>query len=113
MNSRIWNCNTYHVCDSGKIFSISRVPALILKSSVSFFHMHCEDSLPKTACARLASLGIPSDARPHPVRAIVKGRPVFCTQLMLWLDDVSRNRSKQYNAHMNMYFTSANIPYRI
>ncbi|KAJ7784239.1 hypothetical protein B0H16DRAFT_1295984 [Mycena metata] len=48
----------------------------------------------------------------HPVRAIAAGRPVFVLRIMPWADDVSGNRSKQYNAHMNMYFANVNLPHK-
>ena len=49
---------------------------------------------------------------PHPVREIADGRPAFSIHIMPWADDVSGNRSKQYNAHMNMYATNVNLPHR-
>ncbi|KAJ6617842.1 hypothetical protein B0H10DRAFT_1796504 [Mycena sp. CBHHK59/15] len=48
----------------------------------------------------------------HPVRATAQGRPVFVLRIMPWADDVSGNRSKQYNAHMNMYFANVNLPHK-
>ncbi|KAF9780518.1 hypothetical protein BJ322DRAFT_1011992 [Thelephora terrestris] len=47
---------------------------------------------------------------PNPVRAIAKGRPVFSLRVMPWADDVSGNRSKQYNPHINIYMKNLNIP---
>ncbi|KAF8147592.1 hypothetical protein K438DRAFT_1910535 [Mycena galopus ATCC 62051] len=49
---------------------------------------------------------------PHPIRNTAKGRPVFVLRVMPW-DDVSGNRSKQYNAHMNMYLANINIPHKL
>ncbi|KAF5372390.1 hypothetical protein D9615_009298 [Tricholomella constricta] len=49
---------------------------------------------------------------PHPVRKLAQGRPVFVLRIMAWADDVSGNRSKQYNAHMNMYIANLNLPHR-
>ncbi|KAJ6528118.1 hypothetical protein B0H19DRAFT_1214630 [Mycena capillaripes] len=50
---------------------------------------------------------------PHPVREIAQGRPVFVLRIMPWADDVSGNRSKQYNAHMNMYIAKINLPHQL
>ncbi|KAF9779424.1 hypothetical protein BJ322DRAFT_1167239 [Thelephora terrestris] len=47
---------------------------------------------------------------PNPVRTIAKGRPVFSLRVMPWADDVSGNRSKQYNPHINIYMKNLNIP---
>ncbi|KAJ6473049.1 hypothetical protein C8R45DRAFT_1054844 [Mycena sanguinolenta] len=49
---------------------------------------------------------------PHPTRVIAQGRPVFVLRIMPWADDVSGNRSKQYNAHMNMYLANLNLPHK-
>jgi len=49
---------------------------------------------------------------PHPTREIANGRPAFCIRIMPWADDVSGNRSKQYNAHMNLYVANVNLPHR-
>ncbi|KAJ7796773.1 hypothetical protein B0H14DRAFT_3093282 [Mycena olivaceomarginata] len=50
---------------------------------------------------------------PHPIRHTAKGRPVFVLRIMPWADDVSGNRSKQYNTHMNMYLANVNIPHKL
>ncbi|KAI0705206.1 hypothetical protein BC835DRAFT_1499367 [Cytidiella melzeri] len=47
----------------------------------------------------------------HPVRLKAQGRPTFTLGLMSWADDVSGNRSKQYNAHTNVYAASLNLPH--
>ncbi|KAI0692829.1 hypothetical protein BC835DRAFT_1276958 [Cytidiella melzeri] len=48
---------------------------------------------------------------PHPVRLKAQGRPTFTLGLMSWADDVSGNRSKQYNAHTNVYAVNLNLPH--
>ena len=48
---------------------------------------------------------------PHPVRVIAAGRPTFRLRMMPWSDDVSGNKSKQYNAHMNIYVANINLPH--
>lgn len=57
--------------------------------------------------------GSPSWAQntPHPVRRIAKGRPAFTLGIMSWADDVSGNRTKQYNPHTNVYVANTNLPH--
>ncbi|TFY60326.1 hypothetical protein EVJ58_g5221 [Rhodofomes roseus] len=47
----------------------------------------------------------------HPVRAIAAQRPAYTVRLMSWSDDVSGNKSKQYNAHTNVYMANINLPH--
>ncbi|KAI0263371.1 hypothetical protein BC834DRAFT_997123 [Gloeopeniophorella convolvens] len=49
-------------------------------------------------------------AMPHPTHIRAKGRPFFCVWIKLWGDDVSGNRSKQWNKHWNWYLAHAGIP---
>ncbi|KAI0682833.1 hypothetical protein BC835DRAFT_1524436 [Cytidiella melzeri] len=48
---------------------------------------------------------------PHPVRLKAQGRPTFTLGLMSWADNVSGNRSKQYNAHTNVYSANLSLPH--
>ncbi|KAI0264584.1 hypothetical protein BC834DRAFT_804009, partial [Gloeopeniophorella convolvens] len=50
---------------------------------------------------------------PHPMRALANGKPFFCVWIKLWGDDVSGNRSKQWNKHWNWYLAHAGIPKRL
>lgn len=49
---------------------------------------------------------------PHPVRKIACGRPTFTIGMMTWADDVSGNRTKQFNPHTNIYVANMNLPNR-
>ena len=55
-------------------------------------------------------LTVQKDFGLNPVRAVAKGRPVFSLRVMPWADDVSGNRSKQYNPHINIYMKNLNVP---
>ncbi|OJT10831.1 hypothetical protein TRAPUB_12643 [Trametes pubescens] len=48
----------------------------------------------------------------NPLRKVARGKRMYTSFIKLWGDDVSGNRSKQYNAHTNVYFTHANLPHQ-
>lgn len=48
---------------------------------------------------------------PHPVRVQARGRATFTVGIMTWTDDVSGNRTKQYNPHTNVYIANLNLPH--
>ncbi|KAH7875341.1 uncharacterized protein C8R40DRAFT_1272362 [Lentinula edodes] len=51
---------------------------------------------------------------PHPSRKLVPdGYDLYDVFYPLWVDDVSGNRSKQYNKHINMYTVNSNLPGRL
>ncbi|KAJ7835357.1 hypothetical protein B0H14DRAFT_3109979 [Mycena olivaceomarginata] len=47
---------------------------------------------------------------PNPLRELAGGDDLFVIMLPMWADDVSGNKSKQYNKHMNMYMANSNLP---
>ncbi|TFY66993.1 hypothetical protein EVJ58_g1912 [Rhodofomes roseus] len=49
---------------------------------------------------------------PHPTRKIAQGRATYTVKVMGWSDDVSGNKTKQYNAHTNVYVANVNLPHR-
>ncbi|KZS91021.1 hypothetical protein SISNIDRAFT_414520 [Sistotremastrum niveocremeum HHB9708] len=52
-----------------------------------------------------------TECMPNPIRKIANGKPAFSIRIMPWADDVSGNRSKQYNAHTNIYLANLSIPH--
>ncbi|KAH9917046.1 hypothetical protein B0H21DRAFT_850669 [Amylocystis lapponica] len=64
--------------------------------------------------ARGCSFRFPEWTRemPHPVHKIAKDRPTFTLRLMCWSDDVSGNKTKQFNAHHNIYVENVNLPHQ-
>ncbi|KAJ3859493.1 hypothetical protein EV359DRAFT_68107 [Lentinula novae-zelandiae] len=51
---------------------------------------------------------------PNPDRKLVPdGYDLYDVFIPLWADDVSGNKSKQYNKHINMYTVSSNLPGRL
>ncbi|KIJ43407.1 hypothetical protein M422DRAFT_169995 [Sphaerobolus stellatus SS14] len=43
----------------------------------------------------------------HPTRIKAQGWPIYVCFLVLWGDDMSGNKTKQWNVHWNWYFTHA------
>jgi hypothetical protein len=47
---------------------------------------------------------------PNDLRALAEGDDLYVVMLPLWCDDVSGNKSKQYNKHINIYMVNSNLP---
>lgn len=47
---------------------------------------------------------------PNPLREKSKGRMVYTVPLIIFMDDVSGNISKQWNKHHAIYMSNANLP---
>ncbi|KAI0827855.1 hypothetical protein BC628DRAFT_1409428 [Trametes gibbosa] len=48
---------------------------------------------------------------PHPIQEIANNIPTITVRMMPWSDDVSGNRTKQYNTHTNVYMANTNLPH--
>ncbi|KAG2752138.1 hypothetical protein P692DRAFT_201687974, partial [Suillus brevipes Sb2] len=57
--------------------------------------------------AKYGSLG------PNPLREKAKGRMVYAVPLIIFMDDVSGNVSKQWNKHHAIYMSNANLPHEM
>ncbi len=47
---------------------------------------------------------------PHAFRSKANGRMVYAVPIMIFMDDVSGNISKQWNKHHVIYMSNANMP---
>ncbi|KAK7449318.1 hypothetical protein VKT23_013461 [Stygiomarasmius scandens] len=51
---------------------------------------------------------------PNPQRKLVdKDEDLYVVMVPVWADDVSGNKSKQYNKHINLYMQNSNLPARL
>jgi hypothetical protein len=50
---------------------------------------------------------------PNPLRELSGGEELYVVFIPLWCDDVSGNKSKQYNKHINIYLANSNLPGRL
>jgi hypothetical protein len=50
---------------------------------------------------------------PNPLRKLADDKELYVVMIPLWCDDVSGNRSKQYNKHINLYMVNSNLPGRL
>lgn len=54
--------------------------------------------------------GINIPDMPNSLRKLAQDNDLYVVMIPLWCDDVSGNRSKQYNKHINMYMANSNLP---
>ncbi|KAJ3782266.1 hypothetical protein GGU10DRAFT_275927 [Lentinula aff. detonsa] len=47
---------------------------------------------------------------PNPLRDLAEGDDLYVVMVPLWCDDVSGNKSKQYNKHINIYSVNGSLP---
>jgi hypothetical protein len=50
---------------------------------------------------------------PHNLQVLANNEELYVVMLPLWCDDVSGNRSKQYNKHINIYMVNSNLLERL
>ena len=50
---------------------------------------------------------------PNPLRELAGEDNLVVVMVPLWCDDVSGNKSKQYNKHINVYMANSNLPGRL
>ncbi|KAF8868695.1 hypothetical protein BD779DRAFT_1459482 [Infundibulicybe gibba] len=65
---------------------------------------------PEFACGFTANSATWAAKMPHPLREKSQGRRVLAVPLIVFMDDVSGNVSKQWNKHHAIYMSNANLP---
>ncbi|KAJ7487101.1 hypothetical protein FB451DRAFT_1026126 [Mycena latifolia] len=74
----------------------------------NYYDLEQAGDIPKWAASTIEA-GHPA-RMPNPKRIIAKGRPMYCSFVNYFGDDVSGNRSKSWNKHWNAYMTHMNLP---
>ena len=81
------------------VFAVMVCSLLIFSHPLKLIRMHF------TADTRDAA-----KCMPHPLREISQGRPVYSIPLIIFIDDVSGNVSKQWNKHYSCYVSNGALP---
>ncbi|KAG1873405.1 hypothetical protein C8R48DRAFT_594331, partial [Suillus tomentosus] len=74
----------------------------------SFRELSLDDN--ELACGLTESSKKYAKLEPNPLRARSQGRMVYAVPLIIFMDDVSGNISKQWNKHHAIYMSNANLP---
>ncbi|KAF8879345.1 hypothetical protein CPB85DRAFT_1497712 [Mucidula mucida] len=95
--------------DSGFTTVLNKESTTLIKASElsrNYLDLEHDGGLPKWAntCADL------SVKMPNPKRALAEGDPLYTSFVEYFSDDVSGNRTKQWNKHWNVYMTHRNLP---
>ncbi|KAJ6611622.1 hypothetical protein B0H10DRAFT_1952937 [Mycena sp. CBHHK59/15] len=105
------HCDAYLTKETSRIFTVEEqelVRVLATDLRYNFFDLRAQGEIKFSGVQNTFT-----PHTPHPVREIAQGWPVFVLRIMPWADDDSGNRSKQYNAHMNMYIANINLPHKL
>lgn len=65
------------------------------------------------ACGLMESSHKYAKLVPNPLRAKSQGRMVYSVPLIIFMDDISSNISKQWNKHHAVYMSNANLPHKM
>ncbi|KAK0436128.1 hypothetical protein EV421DRAFT_1892448 [Armillaria borealis] len=60
--------------------------------------------------SELTPINSSAPSMPNPLRALAQGDDLYVIMVPLWGDDVSGNKSKQYNKHINIYMANSCLP---
>ncbi|KAI9068297.1 hypothetical protein FKP32DRAFT_1562016, partial [Trametes sanguinea] len=104
------------VCDqSGLAIMDTTQTEMVAGTSLAanYFDLEAEGTLPQWAGTRLTHDAETPPSMPNPLREIAQGEPLYTSFVNHFVDDVSGNRSKSWNKHINTYITHANLPRKL
>ncbi|KAJ7450619.1 hypothetical protein FB451DRAFT_1186723 [Mycena latifolia] len=96
--------------EQGEAMILDTETSLIFSGDLiqNYYDLEQAGDIPKWAASTIEA-GHPA-RMPNPKRIIAKGRPMYCSFVNYFGDDVSGNRSKSWNKHWNAYMTHMNLP---
>ncbi|THU86209.1 hypothetical protein K435DRAFT_822219 [Dendrothele bispora CBS 962.96] len=101
------DCNLVDIAPDGT-WSFSTELKSVRADQFESNYLEIVDSMPDT------TIPWKVPAMPNPKRALVgKDEDLYVVMIPIWADDVSGNKSKQYNKHINLYTQNSNLPARL
>ncbi|KAK0463305.1 hypothetical protein IW261DRAFT_1554190 [Armillaria novae-zelandiae] len=111
-----WNLIKYknELCSDCSVVSISPNGWSILSGpleriTTSSFQYNYEDIVARVG-NDISWIDCNPPVMPNPLRSLAEGDDLFVVMIPLWGDDVSGNKSKQYNKHINIYMENSCLP---
>ncbi|KAF8214703.1 hypothetical protein K438DRAFT_2138088 [Mycena galopus ATCC 62051] len=109
-NNTMMLASGYHVLDTddGLIVQEGALDVVEVASFIGNFMQILEET---SGIFPLAPQSIDfAEEMPHPLREKARSRPVYSIPLAVFIDDVSGNKSKQWNKHFSCYMSNAALP---
>ncbi|THU86067.1 hypothetical protein K435DRAFT_684434 [Dendrothele bispora CBS 962.96] len=105
------DCNLVDIAPDG-MWSFSVELKSVRADQFESNYLEIVDSMPDTTIPWKDPALVPT--MPNPKRALVgKDEDLYVVMIPIWADDVSGNKSKQYNKHINLYTQNSNLPARL
>ncbi|THU93261.1 hypothetical protein K435DRAFT_861654 [Dendrothele bispora CBS 962.96] len=102
------DCNVVEVTSGGTWIRQSTVQS-IRADEFEINYLDIIESMPNKRIPWIDASTVPT--MPNPKRQLVgEDEDLYVVMIPVWADDVSGNKSKQYNKHINLYMENSNLP---